>query len=348
MSRKQISIVQLNDIHAYLDLHQEVFREGDHNIYRKAGGYARIATLIKEIRDEKGEILVLDNGDTFHGTYPVVETKGKAIVPVLKALEVDAMTAHWDFAYGPDNLKSLEKELGYPVLASNVYRTDNEQRMFAPYMIKEINGVKVGVIGIASNIVGANMPPNFSEGVRFTLGKEELKELVPVLREKENVDLVVLLSHLGFPQEMQLLSEVDGVDVCLSGHTHNRLYDPAIENNTIVIQSGSHGSFIGRLDLVVEDKKIVQYKHELIEVKEEIVPDEHIEKLIEEQLAPYKEMLSKVVGETLKPLDRAEVVESTMDNFILEAMLASTGAEMAFSNGWRYGVPVVPGENDHE
>lgn len=327
-----------------MELHQEIFREGNHSVYRKAGGYARISTLLNQIRDEKGDILVLDNGDTFHGTYPVVETEGKALIPVLNALGIDGMTAHWDFAYGPKNLKELESKLDFPIIANNVYRKDNNKRIFEPYIIKEINGLKLGIIGIASNVVGDNMTPSFGEGLDFTLGKEELKELIPILKEKENVDLVIMLSHLGFPQEMQILSEVSGVDICLSGHTHNRLYEPEFVDDTIVIQSGSHGSFIGRLDLVVEDKKVIEFNHELVEVKESIEPDSEVEEIIKEQIKPYKEKLAEVVGETLRPLDRGQIIESTMDNFILKAILDSTGVDIAFSNGWRYGIPVVPGD----
>lgn len=339
---KYISIVQLNDVHGYLELHQELFREGNHNVYRKEGGYARISTLLNQIREE-GELLVLDNGDTFHGTYPVVETKGEILVPILNALKIDGMTAHWDFAYGPDKLKDLVSELDYPLIACNIYRKDNQKRFFEPYIVKEINGLKLGIIGIASNVVGANMEPSFSEGLEFTLGKKELIELIPVLKEKENVDLVIMLSHLGFPQEMQILSEISGVDVCLSGHTHNRIFKAEHMNDTIVIQSGSHGSFIGRLDLTIKEKKVIDYKHELIEVKESIVENKEVTELIENQMEPFRDKLSTAVGETLKPLDRGEVIESTMDNLILKAIRYSTGVEIAFSNGWRYGAPVVPG-----
>lgn len=344
MDNKKLSILQLNDVHSYLELHQEIFREGNHNVYRRVGGYGRIATVIKKIREDKGEILVLDNGDTFHGTYPAVKTQGAALISILNELGIDAMTAHWDFAYGPARFKEIEKHLNYPVIANNVYYEDSKERMFSPYIIKEKNGLKLGIIGIASNIVDKTMPPSFSEGVFFTLGKDELPGIIKELKDEEDVDLVILLSHLGFPQEMQLLSEVKGIDICLSGHTHNRLYEPAFVDDTIVIQSGCHGSFVGSLDIEVNDKRIVKYNHELIEVEESIIPDEKTERLIEVQMSPYRFQLSKVVGETLKPLDRGENLETTMDNFILKSILNTTNADMAFSNGWRYGAPVIPGE----
>jgi len=164
------------------------------------------------------------------------------------------------------------------------------------------------------------------------------------LRAQEKVDLIVLVSHLGFPQEMKLLSEVYGIDVCLSGHTHNRLYKPVFNGKTIVIQSGCHGSFLGRLDLEVDEGQIVDYRHRLIEVEEGLQPDPTVDELIRQGLAPYKNDLSEVVGETATALNRGTCLEATMDNFLLQALRESTGAQLAFSNGWRYGAPILPGK----
>jgi 2',3'-cyclic-nucleotide 2'-phosphodiesterase (5'-nucleotidase family) len=188
------------------------------------------------------------------------------------------------------------------------------------------------------------MPPSFSAGVHFTLGREELPSIINVLRTQEKVDLVVLISHLGFPQDMKLLSEVQGVDVCLSGHTHNRLYKPVLQGKTLIIQSGCHGSFLGCLDLEIEGGRVADYRHQLIEVEANIDPDPAVAELVHQALAPYQEELSTVVGETATALNRATMLETTMDNFLLQALLESTGAQLAFSNGWRFGAPIIPGE----
>ena len=342
---KKITIVQMNDSHAYLDLHQEMFWQSDHITYRPAGGYARIATLVKQIRAEsQGHILFCDCGDTIHGTYPALQTQGRALIPVLNSLGLDAMTAHWEFAYGPEVFQQRVSELTYPMLANNVYDEETKKPVYSSYAIKEIGGLRVGLVGIASNIVDKTMPPSYSEGIYFTLGKDELPTIIDILRTQEKADLIVLVSHLGFPQEMKLLSEVHGIDVCLSGHTHNRLYKPALNGKTIVIQSGCHGSFLGRLDLEVEEGQIVDYRHRLIEVAADVQPDPVVDELIRQALAPYKEDLSEVVGETATALNRGTTLEATMDNFLLQSLLESTGAQLAFSNGWRYGAPIVPGK----
>ncbi len=344
-NRTSLTVVQLNDSHAYFDLHQEMFWQGGQAVYRPAGGYARIATIVKQIRAANQErVLFCDCGDTLHGTYPAQSTQGQAMIPVLNALGIDAMTAHWEFAYGPANFKQRAAKLSYPMLAINVYDEATKKRFFPPYIVKETGGLRIGLVGIASNIIDKTMPPSFSEGVAFTLGREELPSIINDLRTREKVDLVVLISHLGFPQDMKLLSEVEGIDVCLSGHTHNRLYKPAVQGKTLVIQSGCHGSFLGRLDLEIAGGRVVDYRHQLIEVEAKIPPDPAVDDLVRQALAPHQEGLSVIVGETATALNRGTTLETTMDNFLLQALLESTGAQLAFSNGWRYGAPVIPGE----
>jgi sulfur-oxidizing protein SoxB len=344
-NRTSLTVVQLNDSHAYFDLHPEVFWQDDQAVYRPAGGYARIATLVKQMRAASGgHMLFCDSGDTLHGTYPALKTQGQALIPILNALGLDAMTAHWEFAYGPAIFKQRAAELGYPILAINVYDQATKERLFPPYSVKEIGGLRIGLVGIASNIVDKTMPASYSEGLHVTLGREELPPIIDVLRTQEKADLIVLISHLGFPQDMKLLSEVQGIDVCLSGHTHNRLAKPVLQRKTLVIQSGCHGSFLGRLALELEGGQIVDYRHQLIEVDADTNPDPTVHDLIRQALAPYQGELSTVVGETATALNRATMLEATMDNFLLQALLESTGAQLAFSNGWRFGAPIIPGK----
>ena len=340
----QVTLLQMNDSHGYLEPHQELFYDAGRPEYRVAGGYARAAALIEEIRDARpGRMLAFDCGDTIHGTYPAVRSKGEALVPVLNALGFDAMTAHWEFAYGPEQFGKVARRLDYPVLAVNCYDNATGDLIFPPYRICETDGLQVGVIGIAAAIVDKVMPMPFSEGVRFTLGNAELPGHIARLRDEEGVDLVVAVSHLGFPQEVQLAREVDGIDVLLSGHTHNRLFEPVVVNDTIIIQSGCHGSFIGRLDLTVENRRVKHFDHNLIVVGEETPPHPEVEEMVGRVMDPHRDYLSRVVGETRTGLSRNTVLEATMDNLLLRALLSATGAEMAFSNGWRYGAPVPPG-----
>lgn len=209
--------------------------------------------------------------------------------------------------------------------------------------MSEVSGLRVGIIGLAATIVDKSMPVSFSEGLSFTLGNEELPGYITRLRTEEKADVIVLVSHLGFPQEMKLAEEVEGIDVLLSAHTHNRLARPVRVNKTLIIQSGCHGSFLGRLEVEVEAGRIVNYRHQLVVVGEQIEPDPTVQDLVDQALAPYRQELSEIVGYTTTPLNRNTVLEATMDNLLLQSLLQATGAEVAFSNGWRYGAPILPG-----
>ncbi len=344
MSERRLTILQINDLHGYLEPHPEVFRARGGFRYETCGGLARIATVFKQVRAERpGAVLALDNGDTFHGTYVAVESQGEAMAPLMNALEFDAMTAHWEFAYGPEQFQKLASELSHPVLAINCYEADSDRLVFAPSRIVERAGLRIGIVGIASNIIDKSMPASYSTGVRFTLGNTELPAHIERLRRADQVDLVVVLSHLGFAQDAKLAAEVAGIDVLVSGHTHNRLYRPVWVGTTPIIQSGCHGSFIGRLDLTVRGRKVVDVRHELVCVNEQIAPDPDMARRVQEAVSPHRAFLDQVVGQTRSPLDRATSLEATMDNVLLDAMASAAGTQLAFSNGWRYGVPILRG-----
>lgn len=344
MTHRELTVLQLNDSHAYLELHQELFWTAGQPEYRPVGGYARIATVLDQLRRERpNRVLALDCGDTLHGTYLAVQSQGEALIPLLNRLGFAAMTAHWEFAYGPERFRQLAAQLAYPVLAANCFDQVTGDLAFQPWLIQEIGGLRVGVIGLAATIVDKTMPPTFSRGLRFTLGNEELPGHIAGLRQQDKVDLVVLISHLGFPQDMKLAEEVRGIDVLLSGHTHNRLYTPVRVNDTLIIQSGCHGSFLGRLDLDINGGKVQDYRHRLITLTESVNPDPEMQRSVEAALAPHREELSQVVGYTATGLNRNTTLEATMDNLLLQSLLEATGARVAFSNGWRYGAPVPPG-----
>lgn len=155
-------------------------------------------------------MIALDNSDTLHGTYAAVHSKGEAFVPLLNALALDGMKGHWDFAFGPVHLRALAARLSYPILAINCFEKESNRLVFPPSRVIERGGLRVGIIGIAAVIIDKGMPPAFCEGVRFTLGRDELPTHIARLRDQEQADLIVVLSHLGFAQDMRLASEVSG------------------------------------------------------------------------------------------------------------------------------------------
>lgn len=344
MASKKLTILQINDLHGYLEPHPELVREGGHAKLVTLGGLARIASLFRQARAEpEAAVLALDNGDTFHGTYAAVHDQGQSMVPLMNALELDAMAVHWEFAYGPAGVKRLAAQLGYPMLGINCYHKDSGDLFFEPCRVVERGGLRIGLIGLACPIVDKTMPPSFSEGLRFTTGRDELPGWIAKLREQQSVDLVVVLSHLGYPQDLKMAREVDGIDVLVSGHTHNRMYAPVVENGAIIFQSGCHGSFVGRLDVEVEAGRIVSHRHRLIPVDEQLPHEPEMKKRVDTAMAPHREMLGEVVGHTATGLDRYSMFSATMDDLLLDAIAGAAGVEIAFSNGWRYGAPVAAG-----
>jgi 2',3'-cyclic-nucleotide 2'-phosphodiesterase (5'-nucleotidase family) len=341
---REIVLLQLNDLHGYMEQHSEWFWDATGFTYRMAGGLARIKTIVDGIRRQHSEVMLTDNGDTFHGTRAVVESKGAMLVPILNTFGFAGMTGHWDFAYGPAELQRLVSDLNYPFLAANVYSVDDGSLIFPACRKVSLGAVRVGLIGLACNIVDKTMPPSFSEGVRFTDGVTELPRYIEQMREKENVDIVVLLSHLGLPQDIALLERVPGVDVCLSSHTHNRLEKPIQVGKTVLIQSGCHGSFVGMLRLQLRPERVAVLEHQLITVEDDVAEDAEVQGLIDVALEPSRVRLGDTVGSTPIALNRATMLESTADTFLLDAMIAATGAQIAFANGWRYGAPIPEGK----
>ncbi len=340
---RHLTILQLNDLHGYLAPHPELFDLTDDTDVRSGGGLPGIAAMFRAIRREvDGAVLAFDNGDTFHGTLPAVRTRGAALIRPMAALGLDGMTIHWEFAYGLQRLRELATALPCPMLAANLHdgtRTVDLQ----PYRIIERAGLRVGVVGLAANIAGHLLPPDEREHVKLTIGEAELRSTIPVLRRDRGVDLVIVVSHLGFPQDCKLAAAVPGIDVLLSGHTHNRLETPASINNTLLMQSGAHGSFVGRLDLTIGGDGVSEWTHALLPVDEARAPDAEMQRLVDESIKPFAPEMTNVMGETEATLHRYAMFESTMDNLLLDATAAAAGTAVALSNGWRYGAPIAPG-----
>jgi 2',3'-cyclic-nucleotide 2'-phosphodiesterase (5'-nucleotidase family) len=340
-----ITLLQQNDIHAQLEPHWEYFWENGRPTYRMAGGLARAATVINEVRAEtNGALCLVDGGDAIHGTGPAQWSQGAAIVPALNALGIDLMApGNWEFGFGPAVLRERAAELRFPLLACNVFDAAGGELLFPAVDVRTVGGVRVGFVGVATPIVTQTMPRAFGAGLRMTDGIAQVRQAVRRLRRQEQVALVVLVSHMGLPQDIALVREVGDVDVMLSAHTHDRLTCPVRVGKTLVMQSGFSGSFLGRLDVAVEGSGVVDFRHSLRVIDDAIPADRAVQAVVDEALHPYRERMAEVVGATATALHRMTVLEAPMDNLITDAYLALTGAEVAFSHGWRYGTPVPPG-----
>ncbi len=342
---KRLTLIQQNDTHAHVEPHRELrWRNGRAETW-SAGGAAHIRSLADTIRREAGDAcLHVDSGDAIHGTGPAQWTQGASVVPVLNAVGVELMTpGNWEFGFGPETLRERIDALSFPVIACNVHRASDGKSEFAPTVVRELGGLRVALIGITSPIVERTMPKAFAAGLRFADAEEVLPQTIARLRAEERPDLVVLVSHYGFAQEVEIARRVEGIDVILGGHTHDVLSQPVQVGRTIITQAGAHGSYLTRLDLEVANGRVCGVQHTLLPVRAEGAVDGAVRAVIDETLREHRERMNEVVGETRVLLHRGEVLESPMDNLITLAYLAATGADVSLSHGWRYGTPVPPG-----
>ncbi|MCM3745299.1 bifunctional metallophosphatase/5'-nucleotidase [Sporosarcina luteola] len=339
---KKITIFQQNDTHGCLDAHDEFYWQGNAPVLKRAGGLARISKYVKDVKKQLKNVLFFDGGDLFHGTLPLVKSKGEALIPILKEMELDGFVpGNWDFAYGKKQLKKLVGELPCSTLACNVFEDDTQEPFLTPYKIYELTGMNVGVIGLTYGHEKETMPESFTNGLSFTLGVEEVSGIVEAILDK--VDLIIVVSHLGLPLDVKLASLVKGIDVILSGHSHDRVINPIDVEGTLVVQAGSNAAFLGRLDLTVEGASITHYEYQLIDVHENMQEDPHVAELVNTALEPFSKEINEIAGVTNTLLHRMSLEQSPMDKLITDAYLHSYDCHIAFSHGWRYGPPMAAG-----
>ena len=338
----KITLIQQNDTHGALELHNELFWDSEGAILKKVGGFSRISNYIKNLREDNNHVLFLDGGDLFHGTLPLVNSNGNVMLPLLEKMGLDGLVpGNWDFAYGKKQLQQLIEQLPFPTIACNIKDEDTNDHFLQPYMVKELGGVKFGVIGLTYPFVDITMPQSFSEGLAFSIGVEEVRKNVEDLKGK--VDIIILLSHMGLPLDVKLISLVDGIDIVLSGHSHDRVIEPIVINETHVVQAGSSASFLGRLDLTIKEDKVTDVQYELIHVDEQFEEDEEVKTIVDSILELHTIERNKIVGQTNEILHRMTLEEAPMDKLITDAYLSTFECDVAFSHGWRYGTPIAIG-----
>lgn len=314
--------------------------------YGRMGGMDRISTVVNSIRADRADALVLDGGDTWQGSLTALRTNGKDMVNVFNALGTDAMTSHWEFTLGIDRVMEIvENELNFPFLGANIFDTEWDERAFEPYKMFERGGVQIAVIGQAFPYMPIANPgwmfPDLSFGVR----QDNMAELIAEVRGK-GAELVVLLSHNGFDVDRKLAANVDGIDIILTGHTHDALPEPVLVNKTYLIASGSHGKFVTRLDLDVRDGEMKGINHRLIPIFTDVIaPDPEMTALVDTQRAPYKAELDEVLGKTDSLLYRRGNFNGTWDDLICNALISEREADIALSPGFRWGASLLPGQD---
>ncbi|RDC74356.1 thiosulfohydrolase SoxB [Rhodovulum sp. 12E13] len=315
--------------------------------YGRMGGMDRVATVVKAIRAARPDALLLDGGDTWHGSYTCFHTQGGDMVNVMNALAPDAMTFHWEFTLGQDRVRELVDGLPYAALGQNIFDAmwDEPAEHFKPYELFERGGTLIAVIGQAFPYMPIANPgwmfPDYTFGIR----DENMAAMVEEVRG-QGAELVVVLSHNGFDVDKKMAATVPGIDVILSGHTHDALPEPVLVGETIVVASGSNGKFVSRVDLDVRDGRMMGFRHKLIPVFADVIePDAEMAAVIDEQRAPFEAELTEVIGKTESLLYRRGNFNGTWDDLICDALLAERDAEIAMSPGVRWGPSLIPGQD---
>jgi S-sulfosulfanyl-L-cysteine sulfohydrolase len=315
--------------------------------YGRVGGLDRVATVINAIRADRPDALLLDGGDTWHGSYTCYHTEGQDMVNVMNALNPDAMTFHWEFTLGSERVQEIVENLPFAALGQNIFDAewDEPTDLFPPYKMFERGGTKIAVIGQAFPYMPIANPgwmfPEYSFGIR----DERMQEMVDEVRDM-GAEVVVVLSHNGFDVDKKMASRVSGIDVILSGHTHDALPEPVLVNETIIVASGSNGKFVSRVDLDVRDGRMMGFKHKLIPIFSDVItPDAQVAALIDEQRAPYINELTEVIGQSESLLYRRGNFNGSWDDLICQALIEEREADISMSPGVRWGPSILPGQD---
>mgnify|MGYP006287184387 CR=1 FL=1 len=322
-----ISVLFTNDTHGRVE-------EGAY-----AGmGFAKVSTIVNDYQSKKDDVLLLDSGDTFHGQNIVNLSEGESIVKILNHMGYDALTVgNHDFNYGQERLKELNEMTDFPILGANL-----DPQLVDDYVIKDIDGFKVGIFGLATPETTYKTHPKNVEGLEFLNPVQIAKDMVDEL--KDQTDMIIVLSHLGMSEGSEYTSidvaeEVEGIDLIVDGHSHHALEEGKMVNDVLIVQAGEYDKNVGVVDIAISDNKISEMKASLVtkEDAENIAKDQKILDLIAEIEKQNEEITSEVVGKTAVELngerENVRTGETNLGSLIGDAMLSAVDAEVAITNG---------------
>ena len=320
--------------------------------YGKVGGFAHLATLIKQIKASRPGALLLDGGDTWQGSGTALWTNGQDMVDACLAMGVDVMTPHWEMTLGEKRVMEIvEKDFRGKVsfVAQNIKTTDFGDAVFAPYAMKTMNGVQVAVVGQAFPYTPIANPRYFTPNWTFGIQEENMQKVVDEARAK-GAKVVVVLSHNGMDVDLKMASRVRGIDAIMGGHTHDGVPAPVKVKNpggvTLVTNAGSNGKFLGVLDFDVKGGKVTDFRYKLLPVFSNLLPaDAGMSALIKKIRAPYESRLAEKLAVTDGLLYRRGNFNGSFDQVILDGLLKQKNAEISFSPGFRWGTSLLPGES---
>ena len=319
--------------------------------YGKMGGFAHMATLIKQMKASRPGALLLDGGDTWQGSGTALWTNGQDMVDAALALGVDVMTPHWEMTLGEKRVMDIvngDFKGKVSFIAQNIKTADFGDMVFNPYVMKVQNGIQVAIIGQAFPYTPIANPRYFTPDWTFGIQEENMQKTIDEVRSK-GAKAVVLLSHNGMDVDLKMASRVRGLDAILGGHTHDGVPIPVKVKNaggvTLVTNAGSNSKFLGVLDFDVKGGKAIDFRYKLFPIFSNMIPaDPIMSKLIAKVRAPYESKLNEKLAITEGLLYRRGNFNGSFDQLILDGLMAQKNAEIAFSPGFRWGTSLLPGQ----
>jgi len=319
--------------------------------FGKVGGFAHLASLVKQIRASRPSALLLDGGDTWQGSATALWTNGQDMVDACKLLGVNLMTAHWEFTYGADRVKEIvgkDFKGSIEFLAQNVKTTDFEDPVFAPYSMRQMNGQSVAIIGQAFPYTPIANPRWMVPEWSFGIQDDRMQKIVDEVRAK-GAKAVIVISHNGMDVDLKMASRVRGIDAILGGHTHDGMPAPVVVSNpggkTLVTNAGSNGKFLALLDLDVGSSGVKDYRYRLLPVfSNQLKADPGVQAFIDKVRAPYLGKLNETLAISDGALYRRGNFNGSFDQLIVDALMEVKSADLAFSPGFRWGTSLLPGQ----
>jgi 2',3'-cyclic-nucleotide 2'-phosphodiesterase (5'-nucleotidase family) len=346
----RITLLHTADIHAQLYTHDEFFWEKGKAVYKKRGGFATLKTMLHTLKRQNPEkTLIIDGGDCFQGGGVAALSEGQAIVPLINNIGYDLMLpGNWEVVYGKEMMqKDLGAYDGQKICANMFHDTKDAfhgESIFHPYWVRNFGPIKIGFIGYNDPLTPKRQSPAYSEGIKFTKPDHNVARYIKLLRDYEQCEMVFLVTHMGLAQQVDLANnpDVQGVDFILGADTHERVRKPVEGKYTKVTEPGAFGSFVAKLDLIIEDGKFKDANYQLLDVDPALYkPDPEMEVLVKKAKAPYAKELDQVIGKTKTNLVRYFVLENPMDNLITDAIHWKFKPDIALSNGFRFCPPLV-------
>ncbi len=355
-AENEFSIFITTDLHAQIHTHDEFFWENGKAVYKKRGGLAVLKTMVDQLRASYPQNILYDGGDYFHGHGVASLSEGEALIPLMNTFKYDLiLPGNWEVVY---KKKKMLYDMGHATAAkicANMWHKTNDPEngtlIYAPYWIKYIAGAKVGFIGYTDHLVPKRQSPAYSEGIEFTHATDNVAKYIKYLKEVEGCGIIFVVTHMGLAQQVGLANDprIEGADFILGADTHERVRVPIQGKFTKVVECGAFGSFLGKLDIKVEDGKIAAYEYELMDVDpEKYLADKKTLALVEYAAAPYQDKMNQVIGYSKTPLVRYFVLETPMDNLITDAVMWKFKPDISLSNGFRFCQPLAVPENKNQ